>query len=482
MAIKFNEIDVPAFVLVNDLKVSILPTIRPDLLKIKGRSGSYDFGFNIEERMIEIDVTIEAATRLELRQHIRELAQWLYYDDAKPLVILDEPDKYYLAKVSGDTDLSEMITIGQGSISFVCSDPFLYGEEKVVPFSPVDTEPVTVSNTGGMEAFPKFEFTFDAAVPNFSIIADDQRMDFGTPAKVGETDPVPARNLLFREDGSSTANFTSGLGVDNGTIAGQLVSNGSVIYQENHDFGDPVANPGWHGGALVRSFGKLVSDFTIESQLTLNSFNPDQVGRIEIYLLDANNTRVGCVALCDFNLGLESPHIQVRAGEYFSGTYFVNTDFAPGRWRDFDGKITFQRKDQWWYFSIVRGTNGVYYDRWSTQWYDKDYLYMDDIAAIQIHVGTFGALNPPSYLHFDWIEAWEENYVDPSSEVPEIFIPGDTLTIDSATGTIEKNGEPFFSELALSSSFIRLKKGVNNIQITPAAISNGSITYRERWL
>ena len=62
MAIRFNSIDIPAFVKVNDIKVSALPPVSQTTIKVNGKAGSYDFGNNLGERKIEVAVSILASS------------------------------------------------------------------------------------------------------------------------------------------------------------------------------------------------------------------------------------------------------------------------------------------------------------------------------------------------------------------------------------------------------------------------------------
>jgi predicted phage tail component-like protein len=481
LSIRFNGVDIPSFVLVNDIKTSILPPVKQNLVNVRGRPGSYDFGNELGEREITIDITIEATSAQQLRQQCEiELGKWLYYDEAKELIILDDPTRHYMAKVTGDTDLSQIISIGQGSITFLCTDPHRYGTEKIIPFNPAAPDPVFIENQGGVDTFPVIEVEFAQDTTEFSIVSDTDYLYFGQPASVDNMSAVPKRTQIFYDDGSSVAGWTAGTGVDGGDITGSLESTGGYIRQLNNDYGSGAK---WHGAAGVKTFGQELQDFTLETNIGFKAGYPYQIGRVEVYLLDINNVRIGKIALRDTSAYTETTYVECRIGPVSGGRYLVASEIGKGYYVDFFGKLTIQRIGQRWYFEIgKRREDGTYWGRWSTQFIDKNNAYQTKVAGVQIHFAAYGTYQPFSTVYVEDIRVWKENAVDPGTQVPYIFYAGDRLLIDCNTGTILKNGVPFFDALDPTSNYIRLRPGMNGIVAAPAIITNGSIRFKERWL
>ncbi|MBX6361278.1 MAG: phage tail family protein [Acidobacterium ailaaui] len=114
--------------IVNSKPRQIAPPISPKLLSIPGRPGAYDYGAEIGTREITIGVSIFGDNSSEYRSAIRQIAAWLLPLDGKPkqLIFDDEPDKYYLARLSGQTDLDELVTFGSTTLTFLCADPHAY--------------------------------------------------------------------------------------------------------------------------------------------------------------------------------------------------------------------------------------------------------------------------------------------------------------------------------------------------------------------
>jgi phage-related protein len=61
----------------------------------------------------------------ELRSRARDIAAWLSASTWAKLIINDEPDKYYLAKVTSQIDMATIYEAGEAEITFDCQ-PFAY--------------------------------------------------------------------------------------------------------------------------------------------------------------------------------------------------------------------------------------------------------------------------------------------------------------------------------------------------------------------
>ncbi|MDQ0418457.1 putative phage tail component-like protein [Croceifilum oryzae] len=476
MAIRFNNQDLPPFVVVKDLHLPILTGVKQTTSKVKGRAGSWDFGNELEDRVISADITIEADSLSDLLQKVRDFGEWLYYTEAKPLQLVGDPDVYYLAKLTGDTDLNLLLSIGQCRISFICTDPYAYGKKKEVLFQ---SGPVEVENQGGVDTSPLIEMEFTAPTTEFAIINKTQSLYFGQPVHMDSRDEnVPTQRLVIDDDGSSIAKWTSGIAMDGGIVTGSFLSDGEQIKVADYGKGED-----WHGPAKIKVFPQPLQDFSVEARVGFTALvmegHEGRVGRIEIYLLDVNNNRIGKMALCNFTTAMSKPTMEARVGTLDDGHYFVNQDLEGLFLSRFSGRISISRIGQMWNFKIARGgfiTSQV----WSNQYFDAESLYQTQVAGIQIHVGARGENDPYSSAYFDLVRVFEENVIQ--EETPNVFETGDQLLIDCASGGILKNGFPFYSSLKPSSQFLRLEKGKNVITCSPSIVQNGKVRFQERWL
>ena len=104
----------------------ILPAMRPQLVEIYGKSGVYDFHNNdYGTRQITMHIAYMGESYQDLRSRAREIAEWLNTRQWSKLIINDEPDKYYLARVYGPVNLETLYRSGQADIAFECQ-PFAY--------------------------------------------------------------------------------------------------------------------------------------------------------------------------------------------------------------------------------------------------------------------------------------------------------------------------------------------------------------------
>lgn len=108
------------------IKRPLMPPIKPKIMAIYGTSGSYDFGDN-EYDNVEIKIRIAYIPEdiIERKQRARDISSWLSSNNWEKLILGDEPDKYYLARVSGGVDLENLIASGEAEVTFICQ-PFAY--------------------------------------------------------------------------------------------------------------------------------------------------------------------------------------------------------------------------------------------------------------------------------------------------------------------------------------------------------------------
>lgn len=477
--LKFNDIDLPDFVLVNKLTNSLLPEVTQKTIKVPGRWGLYDFGNEVGVREIEMEYTIVASDSVDLRAKAREFANWLYYDEAKPLIIMEEPDKTYYAKVTGNTEVEEILRLGQGTVTFTCYDPFAYGDEKTVDLVAEEGEAVEVTNEGDSETYPTLHFEFNDSTTEFTVLCGERYLYFGQPAIADTGVPTPTRTRILHDDCSSLSAWTMGSYVDGGVVAGTMISDGNAFRAS--DYGTGTA---WHGPARIRMLGGGLSlqDFTVQCEVAIKSGYPYQVGRIEIYLLDSNGVIFGKMAMRDSTASADNPYVEARAGG-LGGHTWVNHG-TVGRWSQFNGAIRITRKGLEWEFSASRRDPNTrrLYDSYTVSFYDKDNQYSTPrLSGIQVHIGAYGEHSPVSTIYVEDIVIFEENTLDPVLEVPTIFEPGDTLDVDCKSGVILKNGESFYYALDPTSRFLRLERGTNEVIASPQIFTTGKLTFKERF-
>lgn len=114
-----------------NIKRSLHAPVKPRLITAPGKAGAYNFNNpDIDMLVFDVQVLLLERGNREYHETRRKIARWLFTEEEKPLVFDDEPDKTYLAMLSGETNIDRFGSSGTATIIFVCSDPYARGETK----------------------------------------------------------------------------------------------------------------------------------------------------------------------------------------------------------------------------------------------------------------------------------------------------------------------------------------------------------------
>lgn len=144
-AFNFNNVESSMFDLVcRSIKRPLLPAVKVRRIEPVGVSGVYDIDENeYAMRRVSMGIAYIGTSYPELRTRARSIAAWLSIGTWSKLIINDEPDKYYLAKVTDEIDLKSLWESGTAEITFDCQ-PFAYSVTEEV-------ESVVLTTTGTLE-------------------------------------------------------------------------------------------------------------------------------------------------------------------------------------------------------------------------------------------------------------------------------------------------------------------------------------------
>src|SRR5690606_17619251 len=94
---------------VTQRNIPILPRYRDVYEEIPGRDGSIDMSDGtVEDRLISFTCEFNGLGRGGIRALARQVADWLYAREMSELVLDDDPDVYYRARVVNQLDLEEI--------------------------------------------------------------------------------------------------------------------------------------------------------------------------------------------------------------------------------------------------------------------------------------------------------------------------------------------------------------------------------------
>ena len=111
-------------------KVGKRPTWAPlkrNFLSTPGYPGARLLGTETEPRPLPVPVGIIVPDGTNLEMLKEEIASWLITDQPAELIFDVEPNRTYLAVADDSFDLDEFVTLGIGTITFICPMPYKLG-------------------------------------------------------------------------------------------------------------------------------------------------------------------------------------------------------------------------------------------------------------------------------------------------------------------------------------------------------------------
>ncbi|MED4840393.1 phage tail family protein [Weizmannia sp. CD-2023] len=106
------------------VKHTVLPPVSTKTLELPFHDGVLDFGRVYGSRTIEVTIGIKGISYGDLRSKVRRVAKWLDSETLQPLIFSDEPNIQYMARVSDDTSLDQLLYYGETTLKFFVPNPF----------------------------------------------------------------------------------------------------------------------------------------------------------------------------------------------------------------------------------------------------------------------------------------------------------------------------------------------------------------------
>lgn len=467
-----------------DFVTDLIDTVRPvfapvsrNILSIPGRPGAVLQSTDTEVRVIPVPVLITADDSIHLQNRKEELATWLITDDVRELIFDDEPDRIYYAIVDGNLDLNELVSTGKGTITFICPDPYKYGESHSV-IAPTNASSVSINTIGHVETYPVITATLKKTAEFIAFAPDEDKVLMIGESPEVDVPVVPYEQLILHDELSTLSPWTAvnSSDLDGGTATMPMsVSGGYRFYVPDYGSGSL-----WHGAAVKRALPEQLQDFLIQAKFTQRSDNVKSLGRVELYLLDATGDIIGKLQIRDGDL-----QRYVNTGVVTLGSGLNSKDIIMRKDTQLnnfqEGTLRIRRVGQSFSAEIARVDPVTKRVTFSTVGFytDVDNLHHRKVAQIMINISAHGT-SPPSIQYADEVKVWKVNTFQ-ETEIPIIFHPGDVVEIDMNTNKIYKNGLLFMKYLQPGSDFFSLKPGENTVKIFPPDAADIKIDYRSRW-
>ncbi|MGK8828732.1 distal tail protein Dit [Bacillus paranthracis] len=465
--------------------------LKRDFLSVPGYPGARLLNTQTEMRVLSIPVGIIVPDGSDLEIIKEEIADWLITDQPTELTFDVEPNRTYLAVVDDSFDPDEFVTLGIGTIKFICPMPYKLGKVQTHPFVQSWSTEITsyFTNKGSVEAPALIEMTVKKPSTFLDVWFGKYPLErnyfrIGYPLTVEET-TVQERERVLWDEMASPIGWTPVTGqVEEMKGTGSFKSrDGYALYCE--DYGQ---EKGFHGAIAKKSIpGGPLQDFEMETWVTLKSKSIGEMGRVEVLLLDDASNIVARINMSDLYWDAEITKAYMRIGN--AGTpnsirKLVDTSGAhPNTFNQFYGRLRIARRGKEWTVYVARFRDGTEIDDASIveRWIDETGNPMTErkIAQVMIAVCKWDNNQPVDVMQIDDLKIWKVNKV-PSNTKPYIFDAGDKVIIDTEKSLVTINGKDAINIKDIFSEFPKIIRGDNRIDIMPPDVT-ATISYRERY-
>lgn len=483
MAFLFDGISSKNYFEVEKIERDILPPITHNLVEIPGRKGAVHQGSKKGVREFTVTIRMRETNIDDLNAKIRTVASWLDQEEAKQFELEKEPGLYYMAFLSGDTNLDEIGSVGKGTLTFLCPDPDAFN--KVETLVPLISEVNQISVEGTAPTFPVLKFTMKQDVTFLSYIGENPNdaVVLGRSVEADTQTAAPKEELIFDDDMESLTGFgwsVGGTQVDGGSVAGSFLATNQTFTYNDIGTGDK-----WHGPAIKKGLSETLADWKVECWMKFDlTKDPKMIGRLEVYLLSVNGEVIAKFALKDMYKDTANTVVEFRAGDLNDGQYIIKSwGSKRGVYNDFWGLISLKQVGRAYECYITKIVNGKHTTRMFKRYYDvKDKYHTKNLAQIQLHLAGTGTspIASNDRINFDRIKVWKINTLNEETEVPIIARAGDVVTVDHYTKEILVNGEPRKDILDPISKLFPIE-GDSAITLYPSDVADVELSYRSRW-
>lgn len=473
------------------LDVGRIAPIRRKNREIPGRPGALSQGYETGVRQIQARLDFEATSMEEWQEKLAELMGLLIQEKPYEIKFENEDKWTYYAELDGEIETVEIGIYGQVVINWICTDPYKYGHQNILPFKqyeengePLGEASANIINSGTVPTFPRITATVKPGEKLTHIQVFDpfneKYFQIGRPGAIGTITRDKEERLLNDPASSLVGWSTTGGEVDGGVVSGNMATNGFSFLPGS--FGATV--DGWHGPILRKEAPEApITDFKIRLGVIMRNPSISARGRLELYMRDAQGDVIGKIAMKRTGGGAYGNSVEGRAGGENDFDYFVS-NYAGSKgieWRDFEGVMEIERINNVWamYVALVDPQTGKHTARYRSQpWTDSQLKYTGGLSQIMLHMAQSGDTEPVT-VFVTKVEIFRINEIT-EMEIPVMALEGDEIEMDFRTKEIRINGEPRKDLKAFGANFFSLNPGTHDLMIEPfEKLDNPEVTVRE---
>lgn len=181
----YDGVDLGELMFIRDIERPIMPGQTLELVNVEGRHGVLFMYKKHEPVTLPVQVVVYEDSIHLLHERRREIAAALHKDEPKKLIFADEPDKYIMAILTGESPLPTLATHGEATLNFFCPEPFWYAvEDDIFEFEGAGTH--DFNRKGTIESEPIIEITGTIS-GRVSITLNGKTMDYTGGLAHGDT-------------------------------------------------------------------------------------------------------------------------------------------------------------------------------------------------------------------------------------------------------------------------------------------------------
>ncbi|MDZ4649875.1 phage tail family protein [Bacillus cereus] len=457
--------------------------VKRNFLSVPGYTGARLLNTQTEMRVLSIPVGIIVTEGSDLETMKEEIAEWLITGQPAELIFDVEPNRTYLAVVEDSFDPDEFVTLGIGTIKFICPMPYKLGPTRTVDFQTGASGLIAnVQNKGSVESNPIIEIDVTKPSTFLDVWNGTNYFRIGYPLKADQV-PVERNQRVLWDEMGTTIGWTDVPKTEDMTGGGKFKSDGYRFMAEY--LGEPTVK-GWHGCTAKKNIPQgPLQDFIMQAYVHINSYHWDQMGRVEIGLLDENSDYVARISMSDVQWEAEqnSGFASVGNSKKPGGQVLINEHGDhPDTWSNFRGRLWLARTGNRWeaYISkFILGTEIDDAERFVV-WFDENNVNMNQVTQVQISISQFSNNMFCSQMSIDDLKIWKVN-MNTQNNPPYIFDVGDKVVIDTERSLVTINGKSAINLKDIFSDYPVIHKGSNKLEIMPSTVGTAKVTYRERF-
>ncbi|PFV51364.1 phage tail protein, partial [Bacillus cereus] len=323
--------------------------LKRNFLSTPGYPGARLLNTQTEMRVLSIPVGIIVPEDSDLETMKEEIAEWLITGQPAELIFDVEPNRTYLAVVEDSFDPDEFVTLGIGTIKFICPMPYKLGPTRTVDFQTGASGLIAnIQNKGSVESNPIIEVEVTKPSTFLDVWNGTNYFRVGYPLKADQV-PVERNQRVLWDEMGTTIGWTDVPKTEDMTGGGKFKSDGYRFMAEY--LGEPTVK-GWHGCIAKKNIPQgPLQDFIMQAYVHINSYHWDQMGRVEIGLLDENSDYVARISMSDVQWEAEqnSGFASVGNSKKPGGQVLINEHGDhPDTWSNFRGRLWLARTGNRW--------------------------------------------------------------------------------------------------------------------------------------